>query len=324
MRRRSTFPLLAAGLAAPWAALAQTGADGWPRRAVTYVVPFAAGGASDILARMVALRLAPVLGVPVVVDNRAGAGGSLGSELAARAPADGHTICGGTISSHAINISLYPKLGYDPLKSFTPLAMIGSNPLVLAVGKGSRFKSFEQVLAAVRAQAGSVSSASSGYGSSTHMILELLGVQAGAQFNHVPYKGSGPAIPDVISGQVDMMFDPSVTIVPQVQNGSMRALAVTSAQRLAGLPDVPTVAELVPGFEVLSWQAIFAPAGVPQPVVERLHGEIAKILRTAEVQEKLAQMGMLPSDMSVAQIRSFQEAEVARWAKVVKAANVRI
>jgi tripartite-type tricarboxylate transporter receptor subunit TctC len=299
-------------------------ASAWPGRAITYIVPFAAGGASDALARLVMQRLAPVLGVPIVVENKAGAGGGLGSELLARAPADGYTVGGGTISSHAINVSLYPKIGYDPIKSFTPIAMFGSNPLVLAVGKESRFTSFAQVLEAVRKAPSSVSSASSGYGSSTHMCLELLSVQAGAKFNHIPYKGSGPAIPDVISGQVDMMFDPTVTMVPQVQSGSLRALAVTSAKRLTSLPDVPTVGEFVRGFEVLSWQAMFAPAATPAPVAKRLHDEVTKIIRSAEVQEKLVQLGMIQSDMNVAQITAFQTAEVQRWAGVVKAANLKI
>jgi tripartite-type tricarboxylate transporter receptor subunit TctC len=149
-------------------------------------------------------------------------------------------------------------------------------------------------------------------------------VKAGARFNHIPYKGSGPAIPDVISGQVDMMFDPTVTIVPQVQSGSMRALAVSSAKRLPALPDVPTVAEFVPGFEVLSWQAMFAPAGIPAPVAARLHEEVMKIIRSPEVQEKFIQLGMLPSEMNVAQFRAFQAAEVKRWAEVVKAANLKM
>lgn len=323
MQRRQAVQAISTMLAGLGAASAQA-ADAWPSRAVTYIVPFATGGASDILARLIAQRLSPVMGQPVVVDNRAGAGGNLGSAMVARAPADGYTIGGGTISSHAINVSLYPQIGYDPVRSFTPIAMIGSNPLVLAVGKDSRFKSFAQVLDTVRKAPGSVSSASSGYGSSTHMCLELLGVQANARFNHIPYKGSGPAIPDVISGQVDMMFDPTVTIVPQVQNGSMRALAVSSTRRLPSLPDVPTVAELVAGFEVLSWQAIFARAEVPPAIAQRLHKEVTEILRTSDMRARLDQLGMLPADMSVEQIRAFQISEVQRWAQVVKTANLHI
>ncbi len=299
--------------------------DKWPVKPVTYIVPFPAGGTTDILGRLIGQKLGPVLGTTIVVDNRGGAGGSVGSEVASRAQADGYTLLGGTISSHAINVSLYPKLGYDPIKSFSPVALIGTNPVVLIVGQNSPYKTLQDVLAAAKAKPKTISSASAGSGTSQHLALELLGYKSGTQFIHVPYKGSGPAIQDVIGGQVDMMFDTTVVAGPHIQSGKVRALAVTSARRLDSLPNVPTVAESgVPGFEVLSWQAVFAPAGTPKPIVGRLHAEIIKILQLPEMQERLKALGMQPSAMTIEQITAFQKAEVDKWAQVIKAANIRL
>ena len=296
----------------------------WPTKPVTYVVPFPTGGTTDILARLIGQKLGVVLGTTFVVDNRAGAGGSIGSELAARAQPDGYTIVGGTVSSHAINVSLYPKLGYDPIKSFVPVVLIGANPVVLVVGEKSPFKSLKDVLAAAKAKPDSVTSASAGNGTSQHMTLELLGYKAGVKFVHVPYKGSGPAIQDVIAGQVDMMFDTTVVAGPHIQSGKLRALAVSSSKRLESMPDVPTVAETLPGFEVLSWQGIFAPAGTPKPIVDRLNTEILKILATQEMQDRLKALGMQPSTFTPAQFGAFQKDEVAKWAAVVKATGIKL
>ena len=299
--------------------------DRWPSKPITYIVPFPAGGTTDILARLIAQRLGAVLGTTVVIENKGGAGGSVGSELASHAPKDGYTLLGGTISSHAINVSLYPKLGYDPIKSFSPVVLIGSNPVVLIVKANSPYKTLQDVLDAARARPKTISSASAGNGTSQHMTLELLAFKSGTQFIHVPYKGSGPAIQDVMGGQVDMMFDTTVVAAPHIQSGKVRAIAVSSARRLDSLPDVPTIAESgVPGFEVVSWQAIFVPAGVPQSIVGRLHAEIMKILRTAEMQERLKTLGMQPSAMTPDQVAAFQQAEVDKWAQVIKAAGIKL
>ncbi|MEO7952715.1 MAG: tripartite tricarboxylate transporter substrate binding protein [Polaromonas sp.] len=323
MQRRSIMfsaiaSVLGSGLgSAAWAQ------DKWPSKPITYIVPFPAGGTTDILGRLIGQKLGPVLGTTIVVDNRAGAGGSVGSEIAARAPADGYTLLGGTVSSHAINVSLYPKLGYDPIKSFSPVALIGTNPVVLIVGQNSPYKTVQDVLAAAKAKPKTISSASAGNGTSQHLALELLAFKSGTQFIHVPYKGSGPAIQDVIGGQVDMMFDTTVVAGPHIQSGKVRALAVTSAKRLESLPNVPTVAESgVPGFEVLSWQAVFAPAATPKPIVDRLHTEIVKILQPPEMKERLKALGMQPANMTIDQFSAFQKAEVDKWAQVIKAANI--
>jgi tripartite-type tricarboxylate transporter receptor subunit TctC len=299
--------------------------DKYPSKNVTYIVPFPAGGTTDILARIMGQKLGTAMGTNFIVDNKGGAGGSIGSEVASRAPADGYTIVGGTISSHAINVSLYPKLGYDPVKSFTPIVLIGSNPVMLVVGEKSPYKTLQDVLNAAKAKPGTITAASAGSGTSQHMALELLGYKSGTKFIHVPYKGSGPAIQDVIGGQVDMMFDTSVVAGQHVQSGKLRALAVSSSKRLEAFPNVPTVAEAgVPGFEVTSWQGIFVPAGTPKPIVDKLHEEALKILQTAEMQERLKGLGMQGSNMTVAQVTEFQKNEVEKWAQVVKAANIKV
>ena len=301
----------------------------WPMgKTISYVVPFAAGGTTDTLARLIGQQLGTALGTTVIVENKGGAAGSIGSEAAARAAPDGYTLLGGTVSSHAINISLYPKLGYDPIKSFDPVTLIGTNPVVLVVAANSPYKTLKDVLAAAKTKQGGLSSASAGTGSSQHLAVELLGFKSGIKFTHVPYKGSGPAIQDVISGQVDMMFDTTVVAAPHIQSGKLRAIAVTSAKRLASMPDVPTVAESgVPelkDFEVQSWQAIFVPKGTPTPIITRLHDEIRKVLAQPDMQNRLKGFGMEPADLSVAQIAAFQKAEVEKWAQVIKAANIKV
>lgn len=327
MQRRTLLTTALAALAglSTFSAVAQ---GAWPTgKPITYVVPFAAGGTTDVLGRLIGQKLGTALGTTVVIDNKPGAGGSVGSEIGSRAAPDGYTVVGGTVSSHAINVSLYPKIGYDPLKSFAPITLIGTNPLVLVVNQASPYKTLKDVLEASKGKSGGLSSASAGTGTSQHLSLELLAFRSGVKFTHIPYKGSGPAIQDVIGGQVDMMFDTSVVAAPHVQSGKLRAIAVTSANRLASMPDVPTVAESgLPGlanFEVLSWQGIFAPAGTPTPVVDRLHNEIARILAEPEMQAKLKGFGMEPAAMTTAQIAAFQRAEVAKWAQVIKAANIK-
>jgi len=328
MQRRTLLQITAAAFAVGSLGTSAWAQGGWPTgRAITYMVPFPAGGTTDTLGRLISQKLGTVLGTSVVVENRGGAGGSVGSEVAARAAPDGYTILGGTISSHAINVSLYPKIGYDPIKSFAPITLIGTNPVVLVVPANSPYKSLKDVLAASKAKAGGLSSASAGTGTSQHLALELMAYKSGVKFTHVPYKGSGPAIQDTIGGQVDMMFDTTVVAGPHIQSGKLRAIAVTSAQRVPSMPDVPTIAESgidgLKDFEVVSWQAIFAPAKTPEPIVTRLHDEIRKILAQPDTQEKLKGFGMEPADMTVAQIADFQKAEVAKWAQVIKAAGIK-
>lgn len=301
----------------------------WPTgKTISYVVPFAAGGTTDTLGRLIGQQLGTALGTTVVVENKGGAAGSIGSEAAARAAPDGYTLLGGTVSSHAINVSLYPKLGYDPIKSFSPVTLIGTNPVVLVVSANSPHKTLKDVLAAAKGKDGGLSSASAGTGSSQHLAVELLAYKSGVKFTHIPYKGSGPAIQDVISGQVDMMFDTTVVAAPHIQSGKLRAIAVTSPKRLASMPDVPTVAESgvngLVDFQVQSWQAIFVPASTPAPIISRLHDEIRKILAQPDMQNRLKGFGMEPADLNTTQIAAFQKAEVEKWAQVIKAANIKV
>jgi tripartite-type tricarboxylate transporter receptor subunit TctC len=301
----------------------------WPAKPINYLVAFPAGGTTDILARLVSQKLGTALGTSIVIENKGGAGGSVGSEVAARAPADGYHLLGGTISSHAINVSLYPKLGYDPIKSFTPVYMYGTNPVVLVVAANSPYKTLRDLLTAAKANPGKLSGASAGNGTSQHLAQELLAFKGDVKFTHIPYKGSAPAIQDVMSGQVDFMFDTTVVAGPHIQSGKLRALAVTSAKRLSdSLTDVPTVAESgwpgTQGFEVVSWQALFAPAGTPKPIVDKLHAEILKIIQAPDMQERIKGLGMQASVMTPEQISNFQKSEIDKWAQVIKAANIKI
>jgi tripartite-type tricarboxylate transporter receptor subunit TctC len=299
--------------------------DKWPSKPITYLVPFPPGGTTDVLGRFIAQKLGPALGATVIIDNRAGAGGSIGSALGARAPADGYTIVGGTISSHAINVSLYPKIGYDPIKDYVPVSGIGTLPLVLAVKADSPFKTVQDVIKA--AQAGKhLTAASAGNGTSQHLSLELFKLKTGLKdLTHVPYKGSGPMLQDAIGGQFDMMFETSVGAIPHIHAGRLRALAVTSAKRNPQLPDVPTMMEAgLKDFDVSSWQAVFAPAATPKPIVERLSAEIAKILATPEAQEYLAKQGIAPNELTREQFFAFQKAEIAKWAQVIKSAGIHL
>ncbi|NML17712.1 Bug family tripartite tricarboxylate transporter substrate binding protein [Azohydromonas caseinilytica] len=318
-RRTLTVAALALAAALP-AAQAQ---DKWPSKPITYIVAFPAGGTSDIVARLIAQKLGPALGTTVIVDNKAGAGGGVGSEQVSRAAPDGYTLLGGTISSHAINVSLYPKLGYDPVTSFVPIALIGTNPVVLVTRQDSPYKTVADVIAAGKAKK-PMTSASAGNGTSQHLALEMLKHKTGIGIDHIPYKGSAPAIQDVMAGQVDMMFDTTVVAGPHIESGKLRALAVTSAKRLPNMPNVPTVAETVPGYEVVSWQAIFAPAGTPKAIQQRLHDEVNKILAQPDIKERLAKLGMEPGQLSTDQFTAFQKAEVAKWAQLIKAANIKI
>ena len=296
----------------------------WPAKPIVYVVPFAVGGNTDTLARLISQKLAVALGQPVVIENKPGAGGNIGSDFVAKAKPDGYTILGGTISSHAINASVYQNMPYDVVKSFEPVILLGSNPLVFAVNASTPYKTLKEVLDAARAKPGQLSFVSPGAGTSPHLAGELLKTLTQVDLTHVPYKGSGPALSDVIGGHVPIIIDTTIVLGAQIKAGKLRPLAVAYPQRLATLPDVPTAAEAgVPGWEVVSWQAVFAPAGTPKPIVQRLNTEIAGIMKTPDVQARLAELGVEVGGGPPEQLAEFQKAEIAKWAKVVKAAGVK-
>jgi len=308
----------------PTAALSADAPEAWPTKRITYVVPFAPGGNTDTLARIISEKLTGTLGQPVIVDNKPGAGGNIGSDFVAKAKPDGYTILGGTISSHAINSSIYPKMPYDATKDFEPITLIASSPLVLAVPANSPYKTAKDLLAAAKAKPGDLTFASAGTGTSPHLAGELLKSVAHVDVTHVPYKGSGPAVTDLIAGHVQFMFDTALIVGPHIKAGKLRPLAVTSSKRVKTLPDVPTLVEAgLPGYEIGSWQAIFAPAGTPKPIVQKLNTSIVGVLKMPDVQERLAGLGMDTVAGTPDELGQFQKAEVVKWSKIVKEANIK-
>ena len=298
--------------------------DKWPSKPIKYIVPFPPGGTTDILARLISAKLGTALGQPVLVENKAGAGGNIGSDFVAKSAPDGYTILGGTISSHAINVSMYKDMPYDPVKDFVPITLIGTNANVLVVDPKNPAKNAQELIAQAKAKPGAMSFASAGNGTSQHLSGELFKAMAGLQMEHIPYKGSAPAIQDVMGGQVPMMFDTTVVAAPHIKAGSVRALAVTSAKRVKGMENIPTLAEAgVPGYQLVSWQGIFAPAGTPKEIVQRLNMELVKIVGMPDVRERLDMLGVEPVANTPDEFATFQRAEITKWAKVIKDANIK-
>ena len=322
MHRRSI------ALAALFAVAAATGSAQaqaqWPAKPITYIVPFGAGGTTDVLARLVTLKAGPALGTTFVIENKPGAGGGTGSDITAKAPPDGYTIQGGTISSHAINVSLYPKLPYDPVKNFQPITLIGSMPNVLVVRADSTYKTLQDVIAAAKSKPGSINYASSGNGTSQHLSGVFFEQLTGGKMVHVPYKSSAESLNAILGGQgADVIFENLAPALPHIKAGKLRALGVTSDKRSSTVPEVPAIAETLPGFAIVSWQGIFAPAGVPQPIVDKLATEMIKAVNDPDIKGKLVAQGIEPSGMSPAEFSAFQKAEIDKWARVIKAGNIK-
>jgi tripartite-type tricarboxylate transporter receptor subunit TctC len=319
-RRLLLLTSLSLACAAP---LAQA-QDAWPAKPIRIVVPFAAGGTSDVLARLLGEKLQASLKQTVLVENKAGAGGVIGADAVAKSPPDGYTLLLGTISSHAINPALQPKMPYNATTDFAHVILLGSISNVLLVGAGQPYKNVAELIAAAKKDPGSISFASAGQGSSQHMSGETFKLLTGADITHVPYKGSAPAVQDVIGGQIPMSFETVTVAVPHIQSGKVRALAVTSAQRSGAIPNVPTLQEAgVPGFDVASWQAFYAPAGTPPAIVNRLNSEIAKILVMPDIKARLEGLGLVYSPNTPEQFTAFGKAEIAKWTKVVKEGKVK-
>ena len=319
----STAVLAVAGLLATSTAPA-TAQQGWPAKPITYVVPYPPGGTTDILGRALGQRLSTALGVAVVVDNKPGATGTIGSAFVARAAPDGHTLLGTSIGPQAIVPGLGPRLPYDPVAAFAQITLVGTVPHVLVVGKASPHRSAADVIAAARAKPGVLTFASGGSGTILQMQGELLKLQAGIEMTHVPYKGDTPALQDVLAGHADLMFAPVAAASQHVRSGNLRALAVTSAERLRSLPDIPTMAEAgVPDFVAEQWQALYAPAGTPRPIIDRLQAEVARIVREPEVVERLEGLGVTPVAGTPEQLAERQREDTARWAKVISTAGIK-
>ncbi|GKT14901.1 tripartite tricarboxylate transporter substrate binding protein [Acidovorax sp. SUPP2522] len=312
--------LLAAALAvAATAAVPTAFAQAFPNKPITIIVPFAAGGTTDILARVIGQGLSAELGQSVVVDNRAGAGGNIGGQMAARAPADGYTLFMGTVGTHAINAALYKKMPFDPVKDFAPLTRVANVPNLLVANPNQPYKTVQELIAYAKANPGKVNFGSSGSGSSIHLSGELFKSMAKVDMQHVPYKGSAPAVTDLLGNQIGIMFDNMPSAIQHVRSGKLRPIAVTTAKRSPELPDVPTIAEAgVPGYEATSWFGMFAPAGTPAPIVAQLNKALVKVLSQPETKKKLADQGAEPVSETPEQFAAFIQSESAKWGKVVK------
>jgi len=317
LRMRRTVMLALAGAAWP-AARAQS------TKPLRLVVPFPPGGSTDILARAIGAKLGPALGQTVVIDNKPGAGGSLGASEVARAEPDGQTLLMGHIGTLAVNPALYPKLPYDPVKSFAPVAWVARVPNILVVSARSPMKTLADLIAQARAKPGHLTYSSGGNGSAAHIAFEYLKLQAKFPMLHIPYRGTGPSVTDLMGGQVDATFTGSPVVLPHVRSGQLRALAVSSVKRLPSLPDVPTVAECgFPGFDADQWYGVVAPAGTPAAVVTRLNAEINKALQNPQVAQQLDGEGAVPVPGSPQAFGELIAREIPRWVKVVRAGNVR-
>jgi len=317
--KRRAFVFATAAVAVSLAPLVTQAQPAFPTKPITIIVPFSAGGTTDILARVVGLYMGTDLGQPVVVDNRAGAGGNIGGQAAARATADGYTLFMGTVGTHAINQSLYKKMPFDPIKDFAPLSRVAMVPNLLVANPSQPYKNVKEMIAYAKAHPNKINFGSSGNGSSIHLSGELFKQMAGVDMQHVPYRGSAPAVSDLLGGQISVMFDNMPSAIPHVKGGKLRALAVTTAKRSPALPDVPTIAEAgVPGYEATSWFGLLAPAGTPAPIVAKLNASILKALADPEVKKKLAEQGAEPFGEKPEQFAAFIQAETAKWGKVVK------
>ncbi|MFO1221422.1 MAG: tripartite tricarboxylate transporter substrate binding protein [Burkholderiaceae bacterium] len=298
------------------AACSLAAAQGFPARPIRMVVTFPPGGAPDTLARVFSEKAQ--LGQPVVVDNKPGAGGNIGAEFTAKAPADGYTLVMGTVGTHAINGALYAKMPYDMVKDFVPVGHVASAPNLLVVTNELPVKTVAELIAYLKANPNKLSFGSPGIGSSVHVSGELFKSMTGTSMTHVPYKGRQFAIPDLVGGQIQLMFDNMPSALPMAREGKIRALAQTTAKRSAAAPDVPTVAETVPGFEATTWFAVFAPAGTPADAVARINAEMQRVYKLPDVQDKLKSLGLEPWISTPDELAKFQAAEITKWAKVVK------
>jgi tripartite-type tricarboxylate transporter receptor subunit TctC len=316
---------LSATLLAAGGASAQNPAANYPNKPIRFVVPYTAGGTTDILARIIAAKLTESWGQHVLVDNRPGAGGNIGTDLVAKADPDGYTIVMGAISTHAINPSLYKSIPYDHIRDFAPITRVGLLPNVLVVNPSLPAKTVKEFIAYGKANPGKLNFASPGTGTSLHLSGELFKDMTGTDMVHVPYKGSTPALTDLLGGQVLAMFDNLPASLPHIKGGKLRPLAVTTARRTPALPDVPTMIEAgVPGFEVTSWFAVFAPARTPKEIVAKLNSEMVKILNSPDVKEKLAQQSVEAAPTTPEELAAFVKSETERWAKVIKATGATV
>jgi tripartite-type tricarboxylate transporter receptor subunit TctC len=298
-------------------------AQDYPAKPIRLIVPFPPGGGNDTIARLMGQKLAPALGQQVLVDNRPGAGGTIGAELAAKSPPDGYTLFLAGVASHGINPNLRKQLPYDPVRDFSGVSLIASAPLLVVVHPSLPATSVKQLVALAKAKPGAINFASNGTGGSSHLAAELFMMTTGTTLVHIPYKGLSLALTDLLSGQVQLMFSSAVSMLPQVKAGKLRAIAMTGAKRSQAIPDIPTVAEAgVPGYETGSWYGIVAPVKTPRPVIERLSREIATATRSAEISGRLVDEAVIPIGSTAEEFDAHIRRELARWAKVIAKARI--
>jgi len=299
-------------------------AQDWPTKQVNLIVPFSAGGTTDLFGRLLANYMHQKFGQPFIVENRAGAGGNLGAAAVAKAAPDGYTFLVGTVSTHAINPFIYSKLPYDTVKDFQPVSLIARLPNILVVHPGLPANDVAELIAHLKANPDKLSYGSSGTGTSIHLAAELFKIKTGTTMTHVPFRSSGDIMNNLTGGHINLAFDNITLAWPQVKAGRLRALAVSSTERSAIAPDVPTVADTIPGFEATSWHGVFAPAGTPKPIVDKMAAEMKRILDLPEVKDKLFEIGAVASPMTPEEFAKFIDAERAKWQDVVKAAGVKV
>ena len=306
----------------PAAVLAQ---GAYPTKPVRLIVAFPPGGSTDIIARLVGQKLGERIGQQVVIDNRGGAGGMIGTELAARANPDGYTLTMGTTSTHVIAPAAYPEVKYDPIKDFEPITLVASTPYLLVLHPSVQAKSLKEFVGLMKAQPGKLNYASAGAGSTTQIAMEMLKIASGTNIVHIPFKGNGPAGTALMGGEVQALFGSMPAVLPFARSGKMRAIAVGTAKRSPALPDVPTVAESgYPGFEVSLWLGFFAPKGTPGPVVKKLYGELTAIAKSPEMKEQFERNGADPLTTTPAELSKLMQTELAKYSKVIKAANIKL
>lgn len=306
---------------APLLAAATAGAQSYPTRPIRFIVPFPPGGGNDIVGRIIAQKLAESLGQTLVVDNRGGAGGTIGTDMTAKAPADGHTMLVNNISL-AVNATLIPKLPYDTQRDLLPVSIIGRQPNILVVHPGSKAKSVRELIDLARAKPGAVNYGSGGVGTASHLATELLQLTTGTKMTHIPYKGLGPALIDLVGGRLEFIISTMASALPQLKAGKLRALAATTVKRSVFFPEVPTMIESgIPGYDFTTWYALVVPAATPKPVVARLNGDLAKIAVLPAVKEQFAAQGLETAHTGTDEARTYLASEIAKWGKVIKASG---
>ncbi|HEY9211500.1 MAG TPA: tripartite tricarboxylate transporter substrate binding protein [Ancylobacter sp.] len=316
--------MLAAALTAAVAFTAPAMAQEFPSRTITLVIPFSAGGSTDLVGRLIAERMTQELGQTVVVENKGGAGGNLGAAQVAKATPDGYTMLMGTVATHALNPTLYKKMPYDPVTSFAPISLLVIVPNVMVVNPSFPAKNVAELIALLKADPNKYSYASSGNGTPLHLSGELFKAMAGVDMQHIPYQGAGPALVDVLSGQVPIMFDNLPSSSAHIKSGKLRALGVTTAKRAPSFPDLPAIAETLPGYETYTWNALFAPAGTPPEVVAKLNAAANKSLADPKVQARLADFSAISVGSTPEELGAHVKAEIAKWAPIVKQSGAQL